>query len=60
LWRFEETVDQQFTIKMAGEELERYRRKGAGRTARLLIEGGLPMFLFAVPMTKRTSDDLNA
>jgi hypothetical protein len=36
---FEETVDQLFTTKRAGQELERYRRKGAGRTARLLIEG---------------------
>jgi 16S rRNA G966 N2-methylase RsmD len=32
---FGETVDQQFTSK----ELERYRRKGAGPTTRLLIEG---------------------
>ncbi len=36
---FEETVDQQFTIKKAEQELKRYRRKGAGTTARLLIEG---------------------
>jgi magnesium-protoporphyrin O-methyltransferase len=36
---FEETVDQLFTSKKAGQELERYRRKGAGPTARLLIEG---------------------
>ena len=36
---FGETVDQQFTHKKAGQELERYRRKGAGSTARLLIEG---------------------
>jgi hypothetical protein len=34
-----ETVDQQFTSKKACKELERYRRKGAGPTARLLIEG---------------------
>jgi magnesium-protoporphyrin O-methyltransferase len=36
---FEETVDQQFTTKKAGQELERYRRKGAGPTTRLLIKG---------------------
>ena len=36
---FEETVDEQFTSKKAGQELERYRRKGAGPTTRLLIEG---------------------
>jgi magnesium-protoporphyrin O-methyltransferase len=32
-------VDQQFTIKKAGQELHRYRRKGAGPTTRLLIDG---------------------
>jgi hypothetical protein len=36
---FGETVDQQFTSKKAIQELERYRRKGAGPTTRLLIEG---------------------
>jgi magnesium-protoporphyrin O-methyltransferase len=36
---FEETVDQQFTSKKAGQELKRYRHKGAGPTARLLIDG---------------------
>ena len=36
---FEDTVDEQFTRKKAGQELERYRRKGAGPTTRLLIEG---------------------
>jgi SAM-dependent methyltransferase len=36
---FEETVDEQFTSKKAARELERYRRKGAGPTTRLLIEG---------------------
>ncbi len=36
---FEETVDQQFTIEKAGQELERYRRKGAGPTTRLLVAG---------------------
>jgi magnesium-protoporphyrin O-methyltransferase len=36
---FTDTVDQQFTTKKAGQELERYRRKGAGPTTRLLIEG---------------------
>ena len=35
---FEETVDEQFTSKKAGRELERYRRKGAGSTTPL-IEG---------------------
>jgi magnesium-protoporphyrin O-methyltransferase len=36
---FEETVDRQFTGQRAGQELERYRRKGAGPTTRLLIDG---------------------
>ncbi len=36
---FVESVDQQFTSKKAAKELERYRRKGAGPTTRLLIEG---------------------
>lgn len=36
---FVESVDQQFTNKKAAKELERYRRKGAGPTTRLLIEG---------------------
>src|SRR4030095_5614953 len=36
---FGETVDQQFTSKKASQELNRYRRKGAGPTTRLLIEG---------------------
>jgi magnesium-protoporphyrin O-methyltransferase len=36
---FEETVDQQFTRKKARQELERYRRKGAGPTTRLLSGG---------------------
>ena len=36
---FEETVDEQFTNRKAGQELERYRRKGAGPTTRLLLEG---------------------
>ncbi len=36
---FGETVDQQFTSKKARQEMERYRRKGAGPTTRLLIEG---------------------
>jgi SAM-dependent methyltransferase len=36
---FGETVDQQFSSKKASKELERYRRKGAGPTARLLIKG---------------------
>jgi len=36
---FEESVDDQFTSKKARQELEAYRRKGAGPTTRLLIEG---------------------
>ena len=36
---FTNTVDQQFTNKKAGQELERYRRKGAGPTTRLLLAG---------------------
>jgi SAM-dependent methyltransferase len=36
---FDETVDEQFTLKKAQQELERYRQKGAGPTARLLLEG---------------------
>jgi magnesium-protoporphyrin O-methyltransferase len=36
---FTETADQQFTSKKAGQELQRYRRKGAGPTTRLLIQG---------------------
>lgn len=37
--RFEETVDRQFTHRKADQELARYRRKGAGPTTRLLIDG---------------------
>ncbi len=36
---FTDTVDRQFTGKKAGQELHRYRRKGAGPTTRLLIDG---------------------
>ena len=36
---FTNTVDQQFTSKKAGQELERYRRKGPGPTTRLLLAG---------------------
>ena len=36
---FTDVVDQQFTSKKAGQELHRYRRKGAGPTTRLLIDG---------------------
>jgi tRNA1(Val) A37 N6-methylase TrmN6 len=36
---FEKTVDQQFTSKKARQELQRYQRKGAGPTTRLLIDG---------------------
>ena len=36
---FTNTVDQQFTSKKAGQELERFRRKGAGPTTRLLLAG---------------------
>jgi len=36
---FDETVDEHFTLKKAQQELERYRQKGPGPTARLLLEG---------------------
>src|SRR6516162_345785 len=36
---FDETIDQQFTIKKAQQELERYRQKGPRPTTRLLLEG---------------------
>jgi magnesium-protoporphyrin O-methyltransferase len=36
---FDETVDQHFTLKKAQQELERYRQKGPGPTARRLLEG---------------------
>lgn len=36
---FTNTVDQQFTSQKAGQELERYRRKDAGPTTRLLLAG---------------------
>ena len=36
---FTDTVDPQFTSTKAGQELHRYRRKGAGPTTRLLIDG---------------------
>lgn len=36
---FTNTVDQQFTSKKASQELERFRRKGAGPTTRLLLAG---------------------
>jgi len=36
---FDETVDQQFTQKKAQQELERYRQKGPGPIARLLLQG---------------------
>ena len=36
---FTSSVDQQFTSKKAGQELERFRRKGAGPTTRLLLAG---------------------
>jgi magnesium-protoporphyrin O-methyltransferase len=36
---FDATVDQQFSAKKASRELDRYRRKGAGPTARMLLNG---------------------
>jgi magnesium-protoporphyrin O-methyltransferase len=36
---FGDTADQQFTCEKVAKELERYRRKGLGRTARLLRDG---------------------
>ena len=36
---FDATVDQQFSATKVSKELERYRRKGAGRTARMLLDG---------------------
>ena len=36
---FDATVDQQFSAKKAGKELDRYQRKGAGLTARMLLDG---------------------
>lgn len=36
---FDETVDGQFGAKKAAKELHRYRRHGAGATARMLLEG---------------------
>jgi magnesium-protoporphyrin O-methyltransferase len=36
---FDHTVDQQFTREKVTKELQRYRRKGLGRTARLLRDG---------------------
>jgi cyclopropane fatty-acyl-phospholipid synthase-like methyltransferase len=36
---FDRTVDQQFSAKKVGKELDRYRRKGAGPTARMLLDG---------------------
>jgi magnesium-protoporphyrin O-methyltransferase len=36
---FDETVNNQFTTEKATQELDRYRRKGAGPTTRRLIDG---------------------
>jgi hypothetical protein len=36
---FERAVNQQFSQKKVGQELTRYREKGAGATTRLLLDG---------------------
>lgn len=36
---FDATVEQQFSAKKARKELDRYRRHGAGPTARILLDG---------------------
>jgi predicted RNA methylase len=36
---FDTTVDEQFGARKAGQELDRYRRRGAGPTARMLLDG---------------------
>jgi cyclopropane fatty-acyl-phospholipid synthase-like methyltransferase len=36
---FDRTVDQQFSARKVGKELDRYRRHGAGHTARMLLDG---------------------
>lgn len=50
---FEETVDQQFSAKKVKQELDRYRRHGAGPTARMLLEG-----LSAAGLTRGTLLDV--
>lgn len=52
---FDHTVDQQFTREKVTKELQRYRRKGPGRTARLLRDG-----LAAARVTTGTVLDVGA
>lgn len=52
---FDETVEQQFTREKVAKELQRYRRKGPGRTARLLRDG-----LAAARLTTGTLLDVGA
>ena len=52
---FDHTVDQQFTREKVAKELQRYRRKGLGRTARLLRDG-----LTAARVTTGTLLDVGA
>ena len=52
---FDYTVDQQFTREKVAKELQRYRREGLGRTARLLRDG-----LAAAHLTSGTLLDVGA
>jgi magnesium-protoporphyrin O-methyltransferase len=52
---FDHTVDQQFTRAKVAKELRRFRRKGLGRTARLLCDG-----LTAARVTTGTVLDVGA
>ena len=52
---FDVTADQQFTREKVAKELQRYRRKGLGRTARLLRDG-----LAAARLTSGTFIDVGA
>ncbi len=52
---FDHTVDQQFTRAKVAKELRRFRRKGLGRTARLLCDG-----LTAARLTTGTLLDVGA
>jgi tRNA1(Val) A37 N6-methylase TrmN6 len=52
---FDHTVDQQFTREKVAKELQRYRRAGPGRTARLLRDG-----LVATRLTSGTLIDVGA
>lgn len=52
---FADTADQQFTREKVAKELERYRRRGLGRTGRLLRDG-----LAAARLTNGTLLDVGA